>query len=131
MIRSLFVAAFLLAVVVSQTQLSAADFACCPAPHSGQTVLNADQTVIIMWDPISKIEHFIRKASFKSDGSDFGFLIPTPSQPELDESGNEAFPFLAKLTEPEIIIKRQWQLHGLGCDEDDMKKSAQMRPTTT
>ena len=27
--------------------------------------------------------------------------MPTPSQPDLSESGNEAFPFLQKLTEPE------------------------------
>lgn len=74
---------------------------CCAVFPSGKPVVNADQTVLIIWDAESKTEHFIRQASFKSDTDDFGFLVPTPSQPELDESGDEAFPILRKLTEPE------------------------------
>src|SRR5262245_48721442 len=80
---------------------TAAVEACCPAPPRGKPVVNADQTVIILWDAATKTQHFIRKASFKSDADDFGFLVPTPSQPELEESGNEAFPYLLKVTEPE------------------------------
>src|SRR6516165_8241841 len=72
--------------------------ACCPAPPSGKPVVNADQTVILIWDAASKTQHFIRQASFQSEADDFGFLVPTPSQPVLDESGNEAFPYLRKLT---------------------------------
>src|SRR5581483_8027308 len=88
--------------------------ACCPAPPSGKPVVNADQTVIILWDAAAKKEHFIRQASFKSDADDFGFLIPSPSQPELDESGNEAFGVLRKLTEPEIQ-KQPRPSGGIGC----------------
>jgi hypothetical protein len=76
--------------------------ACCPAGPPGKPVVNADQTVVILWDRETKTEHFIRQASFKSDAADFAFLIPTPNEPELEESGNEAFPFLAKVTAPEI-----------------------------
>src|SRR6266571_4605352 len=83
--------------------------ACCPAPphRPGDQigvvpVVNADQSVIILWDAATGTEHFIRKASFKSDADDFGFLVPTPAQPELSESGNEAFPYLLELTKPEI-----------------------------
>jgi hypothetical protein len=75
--------------------------ACCPAPPRGQPVVNADQTVVILWDAATKTQHFIRKASFQSKAEDFGFLVPTPTEPELEESGNEAFPYLQKLTEPE------------------------------
>jgi len=81
--------------------------ACCPAPPSGKPVVNADQTVILIWDADTKTQHFIRQASFKSDADDFGFLVPTPTQPELNESGNEAFPLLKKMTEPEIIKQRR------------------------
>jgi hypothetical protein len=63
--------------------------------------VNADQTVIIIWDAATKTQHFIRQASFKSDAEDFGFLVPTPSQPELAESGDETFPCIRRLTEPE------------------------------
>jgi hypothetical protein len=76
--------------------------------------VNADQTVIIVWDAATKTEHFIRRASFKSLADDFGFIIPTPSQPVLDESGDEAFSFLAKLTAPEIV-KTPRPSSGMGC----------------
>jgi hypothetical protein len=88
--------------------------ACCPAPPSGKPVVNADQTVIIIWDAAAKTQHFIRQASFKSEADDFGFIVPSPSMPELEESGNDAFPFLAKLTEPEIIHKTR-PSNGGGC----------------
>jgi hypothetical protein len=77
--------------------------ACCPAPPSGKPVVNADQTVVLVWDAANKTEHFIRRATFKSDAEDFGFLVPTPAQPELAESGDDAFPLFAKLTAPEEV----------------------------
>jgi len=87
--------------------------ACCPVSKSGKFVVNADQTVLIIWDAATKTQHFIRRASFKSDADDFGFLVPSPSQPQLSESGNEAFPYLQKLTEPEVITRKA--NHGMGC----------------
>ncbi|MFN0053846.1 MAG: DUF2330 domain-containing protein [Planctomycetales bacterium] len=90
--------------------------ACCAVPRSGQPVVNADQTVVIVWDPARKRQHFIRQASFQSQGDDFAFLIPTPTQPELEESGNEAFPLLRRLTEPGIQrVSRRTQGGGCGC----------------
>jgi hypothetical protein len=50
--------------------------ACCPVPPSGKPVVNADQTVIMIWDAATKTQHFIRQASFKSAADDFGFLVP-------------------------------------------------------
>jgi len=87
---------------------------CCPAPPSGKPVVNADQTVVMIWDASTKTQHFIRQASFKSEADDFGFLVPTPSQPELEESGNEAFGYFAKLTAPETI-KVTRPSDGIGC----------------
>src|SRR5215813_2366999 len=88
--------------------------ACCPAPPGGLPVVNADQTVVILWDAAAKTQHFIRQASFKSDANDFGFLIPSPSRPELSESGNDAFPTLKKLTEPEVVQQSR-PMGGPGC----------------
>jgi hypothetical protein len=88
---------------------------CCPAPPSGKPVVNADQTVIILWDQATKTQHFIRRASFKSEADDFGFLIPSPSKPELAESGNDAFPTLQKLTEPEVQKVSRPTGGGCGC----------------
>jgi hypothetical protein len=90
--------------------------ACCPVPPSGKPAVNADQTVILIWDAATKTQHFIRQASFKSDAEDFGFLVPTPTQPELNESGNEAFPVLRKLTEPERRrVRRSSGTMSCGC----------------
>ena len=92
--------------------------ACCPLGPSGKPVVNADQTVIVLWDAAKKTQHFIRQASFQSDAADFAFLVPTPARPELDESGNAAFPYLQKLTEPEIQrVPRPRGGGGCGCGE--------------
>lgn len=88
---------------------------CCAVSPSGKPVVNADQTVIMIWDPATRTQHFIRQASFKADADNFGFLVPTPSQPELEESGNEAFGVLRKLTEPEKIKQRGSGGGGIGC----------------
>jgi Uncharacterized protein conserved in bacteria (DUF2330) len=88
--------------------------ACCPIGHVGEAVVNADQSVVILWDAAKKTQHFIRRASFQSQSADFGFLIPSPTRPELAESGNEVFPFLQKLTEPEVRHVKA-QAHGGGC----------------
>src|SRR5262245_8959342 len=86
---------------------------CAPAPRFNMPAVNADQSVIILWDAANKTQHFIRKASFKAEADDFGFLVPSPTQPELAESGNEAFPALEKITEPEVITRKR--LGGIGC----------------
>jgi uncharacterized protein DUF2330 len=99
--------------------------ACCPAPPSGKPVVNADQTVVLIWDAATKTQHFIRQAAFKSDADDFGFLVPTPSRPELSESGDDAFPYLKKLTEPEVQkVHRPSGGTGCGCASEPTVKSA-------
>jgi len=80
----------LLALIAGLVAVPPPARSCCPASPSGKPVVNADQTVILLWDAATKTEHFIRKASFKSAAADFGFLVPSPSQPVLGESGNEA-----------------------------------------
>ena len=72
--------------------------ACCAVARS--PVVNADQTVIMVWDAAQKTQHFIRQASFKSNAEDLGFLIPTPSRPQLEESGDAAFATLNRITAP-------------------------------
>ena len=82
--------------------------------------------MIILWDAATKTEHLIRKASFKSDADEFGFLVPTPTQPKLAEAGSAAFPFLFKLTEPEIIYQ-SWP-SGLSCGCSINKAAMVERP---
>jgi len=73
---------------------------CCAVSMEGRPAVNASQTVILLWDRDRQTEHFIRKASFRGEGNSVGFLVPSPSLPELEESGNEAFPYLAEITAP-------------------------------
>ena len=101
------------AILLSFALLAARTPACCPAPAFNMPVVNADQTVIMIWDAARQTQHFIRKASFESAAEDFGFIVPSPTQPELAESGGEAFPLLAKLTEPEVT--KRWGGFGFGC----------------
>jgi hypothetical protein len=115
--------AFILSAAIVIASFSGPAPACCPAGPSGKPVVNADQTVVILWDAENKTEHFIRKATFASDAEDFAFLIPTPTQPELEESGNDAFPYLQKLTEPEIK-KVSRPSGGMGCGCSDSAKFA-------
>jgi len=98
--------------------------ACCPLGPAGKPVVNADQTVIVLWDAATKTEHFIRQASFQSMADDFAFLVPTPSRPVLDESGNAAFPYLQKLTAPEIKRIARPMGGGCACAENAAPKAA-------
>ena len=79
--------------------------ACCAVASANRAVVNADQTVIMVWDAEKKTQHFIRQASFKSDGEDVGFLVPTPSRPQLEEAGDAAFATLRKVTAPTVQSK--------------------------
>ncbi len=73
---------------------------CCAVSRADNSVVNADQTVILLWDKDRQTQHFIRKADFKTDASDIGFLVPSPSRPQLAESGNAAFTLLDRITMP-------------------------------
>ncbi len=110
---------------------------CCPAGKikpgdkiGVYPVVNADQAVIIIWDAAAKTQQFIRRASFKAEGDDFGFIIPSPEQPQLDESGNEAFPYLFKVTEPETIKKQVPSGGSMGCGCGMAGKSARIQPSS-
>lgn len=77
--------------------------ACAPVPGEGKFVRTASEEAIIVWDEGAKRQHFIRRASFDTDAKDFGFLVPTPSKPELGESDDRAFEYLAELTAPAVV----------------------------
>ena len=75
------------------------------------------EDVCIVWDPKSKTEHFIRRANFESESEDFGFLVPTPSKPELGEANQALFQRLETAVKPESIPKVRsvikWSLFSL------------------
>jgi hypothetical protein len=88
---------------------------CAVAPREGETVQIADESAIIIWDAASKTEHFIRRATFSTAARDFGFLVPTPTKPELAEAGDGPFSALADLTAPRVIVQSVPRQSGGGC----------------
>jgi len=85
--------------------------ACCPAFREGAGFRIADQRILIAWDPQSKIEHFVREAAFKGtseNDSDFGFLVPSPTQPQIEESDASVFSLLDQKIQPRIEVKDRW-----------------------
>lgn len=77
--------------------------ACAPVPPKGATVHIEKEEAIIIWDQAAKMQHFIRRASFDTKAKDFGFLVPTPTQPALAEADDEVFKHLAAITAPKVV----------------------------
>jgi hypothetical protein len=76
---------------------------CAPVPHRDQHVYTSEETAFIVWNEETKTEHFVRRASFRSTGYDFGFLVPTPNPPAmLDVVDDDVFNKLADLTAARI-----------------------------
>lgn len=80
--------------------ISTSGLACCVVAGGGKKVQFAGQTNIVIWDAATKTEHFIRDARFTSDAKDFGFIAPSPTQPELVAVSKKAFDLLASLEPP-------------------------------
>jgi hypothetical protein len=88
---------------------------CAAVAEAGRTIEIADETAIIVWDDAHKVEHFIRTASFSTSPGvdDFGFLVPTPTRPELGEVRLELYDRLeAAVTAERFVRKRAFRV---GC----------------
>lgn len=92
-----------------------------------------EESAVIVWDSAKKVEHFIRWASFATKAQDFGFLVPTPTQPQLKEVAEGVFATLTQWTAPKIEHKRDWSfapmfcLFGCAMAPHDASKSAAVR----
>lgn len=118
--------------------------ACCPAFAAGAMVRIADQRILVVWDPETKVEHFVREAGFKNpkrrfnpafppgvfpgetatdgdrseaadgkgrdDSKGFGFLVPSPSRPEIAESDGSVFNSLSDAIRPRIETVNEWKV---------------------
>jgi hypothetical protein len=77
--------------------------ACAPVGPEGARISVSEEQALIIWEASKKRQHFIRRASFESSAKDFGFLVPTPSQPELAEADGSIFEALRVITAPKIV----------------------------
>ena len=61
-----------------------------------------DEATVIVWDKKSHTEHFIRRATFDNiKGRSVGFIVPTPTVPQLAEANEDVFLDLDRMMEPE------------------------------
>lgn len=60
-----------------------------------------DESAVIHWDPATRVEQFVRYARFDTTSADFGFLVPTPTQPVLDAASGALFTTLDDMIKPE------------------------------
>ena len=129
---------FCLAIVFVLRETPVQVDACCPVSRLGKNFRIADQRVLIAWDPQTKIEHFVRQAAFdpplgaqklseqtssqrydsvdrsESEGiepDDFGFLVPSPSEPQIEEAEARVFDALETAIEPRIQIQDRWSVN--------------------
>lgn len=80
--------------------LGAGSLACAPAGPEGEPIHIAEESAIIIWDAAAKTQHFIRRASFETRAAGFGFLVPTPAAPQLEDADESAYEVLRALTAP-------------------------------
>ena len=55
------------------------------------------QSNIVIWDPNTQIEHFVRTASFTSKSENFEFIAPTPSIPKIVDADRSCFDLLHRI----------------------------------
>jgi len=81
-----------------------ADAACCYFSAKNADILQPAQKVFITWDPAKKVETFTVQPKFEGNALDFGMVIPTPTQPKLDEMPKEFFKHFAIYS---ILLRRE------------------------
>src|SRR6266436_3174767 len=79
--------------------------ACCYFSAKNSDILQPAQKVFITWDPSEKVETFTVQPKFEGNALDFGMVIPTPTQPKLNEMPRDFFKHLAVYT---IMRKREF-----------------------
>jgi uncharacterized protein DUF2330 len=80
--------------------------ACATAPPHGEEVQIAEEEAVIVWDPATHTEHFIRRAAFHSTAHAFGFLVPTPTTPTLEDLPDSIYADLGWGIRPEVRHER-------------------------
>src|SRR6185436_809264 len=78
---------------------------CAPAPHAGEQISVVEESAVIVWEPATKTQHFIRRATFRGTAQDFGFLVPTPTAPALAEVDDQIFDVLDTKTARQTVYK--------------------------
>jgi len=84
--------------------------ACAPMAELENAVRVSDESAVIVWNSKTSEQHFIRKASFESKARDIGFLVPSPSTPQLAKAEDYVFGDFEQMMVPEVkyVEKHRW-----------------------
>jgi len=83
--------------------------ACAGVSAPERLIRVVDESAVIVWDATQHQERFIRRATFDTNAENFGFLVPTPSQPTLREANDAVFPVLERIIQPRVIVQQQFE----------------------
>lgn len=103
--------------------------ACAAAAPEGEAVRVVDEEALIAFDSERGVEHFVRRAQFAATSPDFGFLVPTPSVPELGEVDETIFNTLAQRLTPKVIVKHEGLHFELGMLLSQSKSAEYVEPS--
>jgi hypothetical protein len=118
----LFTAVLAITLVMSAN----ADAACCYFSAKNADILQPAQKAFITWDPKEKEETFTVQPKFEGNALDFGMVIPTPTQPKLNEMPKEFFKHLALYT---IMKRREYPHSNLLDILEPVKKESKSDPS--
>ncbi|MBS2036848.1 DUF2330 domain-containing protein [bacterium] len=109
-----------------------ASAACCYFAAVGKDVNQPGQRAFISWDEQEQVEAFTVQPQFKGNADQFGMVIPTPSQPKLQEMPKDFFRALAVFTilEPMDMAKYKTMMYSTSsrAEGGSMNKAAPPRP---
>ena len=83
--------------------------ACCYFAAKGKDIDQPAQKVFLTWEPDGKRETFTVQPKFEGNATDFGMVIPTPTQPKLDEMPRDFFKALAVFTILEPMDEKKFK----------------------
>lgn len=93
--------ALLAAAVAAVPSRPAAGCAVAVPPNSQADV--STESALIVWDAKTKTQHFVRTAAFATTSADLGFLVPTPTQPTIEQADPAVYRTLASATAPRTV----------------------------
>ena len=109
LIGSAIVLATMIGLLSSTRQPAVGCFAVSPRSATGFRRISIEintESALIVWDAERKVQHFIRKATFETTAHQLGFLVPTPTKPELTEAKDAIFSKLSSITAPPMRRQR-------------------------
>ncbi|MBI2804091.1 MAG: DUF2330 domain-containing protein [Planctomycetes bacterium] len=127
MLRILVIASILILAAAMLCLVQPDAEGCAGAPRRGYDFHIAEESAIIIWDPVKKIEHFIRSATIDTKSPDFGFLVPTPAKPVLKEVENIIFSEATSWMRPKIVAKNRFVFAPVSCCFLGMGSKSAMR----